>query len=365
MARMIVDYIIALLVESAFARLPTSTLTEFPRRNSEEDHTGHLRTYSGHSPTGTPTPRSRVPSLQMSSLSPAVVAELQSAMPYRRGSLQRSDSATSSTTMTSLAQQAQTLSGLKRTSSLAASLKTLALTGSSEPSSPHTTGSFSHILDHLPSSPIVPEPHVVVIDYIPPWNPNAASIPLPSPSRHSHHSSSSSAHSTSPNGGSSGIKLSPSWTSLSSRPSFTPSTLVFPKKSVTSNVTNGNGHHNHLHAPDHRDRERESFTAFDVICALVDEDLTRQRNRYAQYHDRAFLYQNPGASTSGTSGTSPLALGSVDTIADLLPFRSTLFDSCAEYYSEAQMKVGSQPYCFQKEWNGRKDDESDILRLTY
>lgn len=327
MARMIIDYIMALLVESAFARLPSSTLVEFPKRTAEEEHPAISRALNNRSPTT--TPRSRVPSLQMSSLSPALVADLQSAMPYRRGSLHRSDSYTSSATAAS-SPAPQTAQAIKRTASLAASLKTLALPASSEPTSPHSTGSLSHLTDHLLGSPPAPEPHVVVIDYVPPWNVKAASTPLPTPSPRDRNGSDKglwSQRQPSKSSPTNGIKLSPSWSSLSTpRPPFAPSTLVFPKKSP---ATNGNGHGSHHHGHGHH-AHIEDFTAFDVICALVDEDLSRQKTRYEQYMERS--HRPP-------SEPSHLALGTIDTMVDLLPFRSTLFDSCAEYYSEPQMKV--------------------------
>ena len=331
MARMLVDYVIALLVESSFARLPSSTLADFPRRMSEEENAS--RTAVNRSPTPSHSaPRSRVPSLQMSSLSPAIVADLQSATPYRRGSLHRTDSNASSATAASAHQaqhhqQQQQQHNLKRTSSLAASLKNLAIpsTPDSAPSSPRTqtSSSLTHIADAFPGSPVVPEPHVVAVEYTPLWNSKAAASPLPSPNpqrnRQNHIQNLGLASSN-------GIKLSPSWSSLSPpRPSFAPSTLVFPKK------TNGHAPNTTSFSSNTGSKLQDDFTAFDVISALVDEDLTRQKARHAQYTQRAYL--------AGVNEPSPLALGRVDTVADFLPFRSTLFDSCAEYYSEPQMKA--------------------------
>lgn len=309
MAQMLVDYVMALLVESSFARLPSSTLADFPRRTLEEDKIP--RTTSSRPPTPShATPRSRVPSL-----SPAAAVDLQSSMPYQRRSLHQTDSS----------QHQHQQHNLKRTSSLAASIKTLAVPSTSEPVplSPHTqaSASFTHVADAFPGSPVVPEPHVVVVEYVAPWNPKAARTPLPSrhPQRNRQH------HGQSPPS-SNGIKLSPSWSSLSPpRPSFAPSTLIFPKK------MNGHSSNTAPFSPDVGAQVQDDFTAFDVICALVDEDLSRQKARQAQYAQRAYL--------AGVSEPSPFALGRVDTIADLLPFRSTLFDSCAEYYSEPQMKV--------------------------
>ena len=131
-----------------------------------------------------------------------------------------------------------------------------------------------------------------------------------------------------------------------------PSTLTFPTKKDGSHQ---NGHHrgspNSTSSSfgDSRGRSSQNgsesgkFTAFDVITALVAEDLSRQQARQAQYlhgvgHGHGHNGNGAGGSANGTR-TSPLALGKIDTLADLLPLRSTLFDSCAEYYSEPQMKV--------------------------
>lgn len=329
MAQMLVDYIVALLVESSFARLPSSTLAGFPRKTIEEDNLP--RTTSNRSPTPShSSPRSRVPSLQMSSLSPAIIADLQSTMPYRRGSLHRTDSSASGTVTSANQSQQQQQHNLKRTSSLAASLKTLTIpsTSDSMPSSPHTqtSSSFTHTADPFLGSPVIPQPRVVNVDHVSPWNSKAAVTPLPSPKPQRDRQHHGQCLGPPP---SNGIKLSPSWSSLSPpRPSFAPSSLVFPKKV--------NGHATST-APlsDAGAKLQDDFTAFDVICALVDEDLIRQKARQAQYAQRAYL--------ANVSEPSPLALGRVDTVADLLPFRSTLFDSCSEYYSEPQMKAS--PKC--------------------
>lgn len=360
MARMVVDYIMALLVESAFAKLPSSTLGNFPRRMVDGD--GGLAHPNTPIQSPTPTVRSRAPSLQslsMSQLSPAVVADLQAAMPYRRGSLQRSESSASSATLSSLNLN------LKRTASFAASLKSLATgvgpsTIPSEPSSPATpitTNSFSHITDLLPGAPIVPEPHVVYTQYQPPWSPEAVSKSLPTPATTPPPTSKDKSDYLSvqnrEGGSGSGIKLSPSWSSLSPpHPSFAPSTLAFPTKKGES-PRHQSSRRSTTPISDGREQpssssnilDKGNFTAFDVICALVAEDLERQQGRQAQYvhghphHPHVQSGHGHGGMTGGTASMNPLALGRIDTIADLLPLRSTLFDSCAEYYSEPQMKV--------------------------
>jgi hypothetical protein len=114
------------------------------------------------------------------------------------------------------AQHQQQQNDLKRALSFATSLKTLAVPSApeSEPSSPHTqmSSSSTHIAEAFAGSPAVPEPRVVVTDYVPPRNSKAATTPLPSPNPLRNRQRRGQNFGPPP---SNGIKLSPSWLSLS------------------------------------------------------------------------------------------------------------------------------------------------------
>jgi hypothetical protein len=60
-------------------------------------------------------------------------------------------------------------------------------------------------------------------------------------------------------------------------PSFAPSALVFPKK-VNSHMSS-----TAPFSPDAGAKLQDDFTAFDIVCTLTGEDLTRQKVCQVQY----------------------------------------------------------------------------------
>src|SRR5260221_1681753 len=198
-------------------------------------------------------PRSRHGSLHSNSAAPMNGDQLNA---NRRTSLQRSDSSISTHTLAST---------LKRTSSIAASLKNLAAGHtfpSSEPASPLPASPILSILDPIPLPPIVTEPKISLFKYSSPWNPNARSKPLPAPtpsvSLVENRSATMSA------------ALSPSWQSLSPpNPSFAQSSLTFPSRDRPDVSVKANG----------RAAKSSQLSAKNIMDALVEEDFERQRSR--------------------------------------------------------------------------------------
>ena len=96
-------------------------------------------------------------------------------------------------------------------------------------------------------------------------------------------------------------------------------------------------------------QENKDYIAYDVMDALMEEDLERLRARRRtgshprRHHMVGGSLPSPSNSTfSMDSSTSNviLGLGTGVGIRDVLPLKSSFFDWCAEYFKDPQMRVG-------------------------
>ncbi|KAJ7201377.1 hypothetical protein GGX14DRAFT_656674 [Mycena pura] len=267
-AQTVVDYIMALLLESPFARLPRSSL-----------HVAHATLDVGT------LPRPRVASQASTiSVSPSFTSSAPS--PRARPALSRTE------TMTS------TISNgvLRRTSSFASALKSLA-NGIAFPTAEeaHNHAATSDIplrMDSENSRP--PSPNLNLARYASPYS---DLFPADNNSVHSYR------------------------TSYSAPPS--------PRPSLDAS-----------HQPP------IDFMAWNVIEALVEEDMERLRARRRSVaggrrgHHRGGPSPSPSSSQSSmdSNGSVILGLGTGVGMADVLPLKSTFFDWCCEYFTEPQMR---------------------------
>ncbi|KAJ7762335.1 hypothetical protein DFH07DRAFT_407956 [Mycena maculata] len=87
-----------------------------------------------------------------------------------------------------------------------------------------------------------------------------------------------------------------------------------------------------------------SFMAWNVIEALVEEDMERLRARRRSGGRRSHHHGGSGASPSSSLSSMDsnnsiiLGLGTGIGMADVLPLKSTFFDWCSEYFTEPQMR---------------------------
>ncbi|KIY50498.1 hypothetical protein FISHEDRAFT_39035, partial [Fistulina hepatica ATCC 64428] len=118
------------------------------------------------------------------------------------------------------------------------------------------------------------------------------------------------------------------------------------------------------------------FLPCDVMEALTEEDLERLRARrrsvtshirqHSHYHHHHHMNSMPSPSCSTFSGDSTviLGLGTGASIRDVLPFKSTFYDWCLDYFKEPQMRQaepdepGSVQYTYQV-W--RQDRNERVL----
>lgn len=299
-ARTIVDYIMALLLESPFSKLENSSLNLPPKFE--------VGSFSG---------RSRRNSLQSS---PALTRPPSPAQP--RPSMNRAD------TMTSTISSGVS-NTIRRTSSFANALKSLGgmafpSLDESRPSSPHPLQTSS---SHQPHSPALsdrtqpsrpPSPNLNLAQYISPY-------PPPSDT------------------GSISSRDSKDRDASSSRYAYSRSAPASPTMSSNSTLMES------VPAP--------TFSPSNVMEALVEEDMERlkARRRAGQNPRR----QGGGVSMSMTMGPggalpSPsessfsedsngssvmLGLGTGSGVRDVLPLKSHFFDWCCEYFKEPQMRV--------------------------
>ncbi|KAJ7715065.1 hypothetical protein B0H16DRAFT_1806526 [Mycena metata] len=267
-AQTVLDYIMALLLESPFTRLESSSL---------------------HVPPMTPEPaRTRVGS-QASTLSasPSFVA-LPPPSPSLRPGLSRTD------TMTSTISNGVT-NTIRRTSSFANALKSLA-NGIAFPASeePHAHQPPSDTTTLRPDSEISrpPSPNLNLARYASPYSDPFA----PDQLGNNYH----------------GSRTAPP----SPRPYFD--------------------------AP----QPAADFMAWNVIEALVEEDMERLRARRRSGTNPRRGHHHGGSAPSPSSSMSSmdsnnsviLGLGTGVGMADVLPLKSTFFDWCSEYFTEPQMR---------------------------
>ncbi|KDQ14024.1 hypothetical protein BOTBODRAFT_357949 [Botryobasidium botryosum FD-172 SS1] len=330
LGKTVVDYITALLVQSAFTRLPGSTI---PTSTADGSDPGPAR------------PRSRVGSLHLPFPSLTLTSTTPSPPPDspRRAPLIRTDTMTS--TMSSMS---NTFSTLRRTSSFATSLKNLATGIAAQvPGSP-TAANTSFNLSSFLTPPSTsrsssPEPHRNVARYISPYSPAPFTAEVQMPMSHE----------------SMGNLLPPS-SPTTSQATLPRPARPSPRRTKTSDsfasTSNGNGNgtgkgkgkanglperllNGYEKFPSHLEPE---FTAADVISALIAEDLERLRDRLTQYLPPQQGHAYRGHHTNGKREahrfTSPLALGESDVQVNILPLKSRYFDWSCEYYSEPQMR---------------------------
>ncbi|KAJ7699184.1 raptor N-terminal caspase like domain-containing protein [Mycena metata] len=267
-AQTVLDYIMALLLESPFTRLESSSL---------------------HVPPMTPEPtRTRVGS-QASTLSasPSFVA-LPPPSPSLRPGLSRTD------TMTSTISNGVT-NTIRRTSSFANALKSLA-NGIAFPASeePHAHQPPSDTTTLRPDSEISrpPSPNLNLARYASPYS----DLFAPDQLGNNYH----------------GSRTAPP----SPRPYFD--------------------------AP----QPAADFMAWNVIEALVEEDMERLRARRRSGTNPRRGHHHGGSAPSPSSSMSSmdsnnsviLGLGTGVGMADVLPLKSTFFDWCSEYFTEPQMR---------------------------
>ncbi|KAF7302526.1 WD-REPEATS-REGION domain-containing protein [Mycena chlorophos] len=308
-AQTVLDYIMALLIESPFAKLSTSTLFERPLTPDDARTTTSRKRVGSHA--------------SIASLSPSFApAQPAAAPPPARPPLSRAETMTSTITN-------GVSNTIRRTSSFANVIKSFA-NGIAFPASPsvethphghghHQHHSLSEISPRSePARPSVsrpPSPRLNLAKYSSPYAPqvfdeeedNRSHRPLRS--------------------------RDPSVTSFR-QPQYAPQHQPLPQSSH---------HHQQQAAP-------ADFTPWNVIEALVEEDMERLRARrragatgrrgHHGHHRGGPGGASPSSSMSSmdSNGSVILGLGTGVGMADVLPLRSTFFDWCCEYFTEPQMR---------------------------
>ncbi|KAL0567020.1 Target of rapamycin complex 1 subunit kog1 [Marasmius crinis-equi] len=326
-AQTIVDYIMALLLDSPFRNLESSSFNSPPMAP---------KTYQQPFPTTSQalTPRSRKPSLQlspsMSNLSPTTTQA-----PSLRPSLSRSD------TMTSTISNSVS-NTIKRTSSFAHALKNLAgniaFPSMDDPTTRTSSPTPSFHQPQITTTDLTdvsrpPSPVLSVAQYTSPY-----AQPGSAPSPHNGH---------------------------------------FPDHDDGYRYSNGN-------SPVRRGPGSDSssevaagrFQPSDVMEALMEEDMERLRARrkprrgHSHYHHHHHHGQgsipSPSNSTFSMDSASSIimGLGTGLGIRDVLPLKSTFFDWCCEYFTEPQMRQteadepGSIQYNYQV-WRQQRNEQVD------
>ncbi|KAM6498755.1 hypothetical protein JOM56_006703 [Amanita muscaria] len=309
-AQTIVDYVMALLLESPFARFESSTLDQPPLMPAERKTAG--------SPKG--DLRARVSSLQ---LSPPMNNTVPGSPGGARPALTRTDTMSSTISI-------GVSNTLRRTSSFATALKVLvdgitfpsqSVSGENGVAGPRSTTSI-----HAPARPeyldVVsrpPSPNLNVAQYASPY-----ARPVTPPPRHG------------------------------------ASELIHPHTSPSSNS------YQERHGP------QTDFDACEVMEALMEEDMERLKaRRRAGLHPRRHVHMSSGmpspsnSTFSVDSGSSSviLGLGTGLGIRDILPLKSTFFDWCCEYFKEPQMRQvegdepGSVQYNYQV-WRQQRNEQA-------
>lgn len=309
MATTIVDYTMAMLLESPFAKIQKSTIRAYPLVSNQQ-RGERVRKASTSSTLSRQSSASN-----LSSMAPSASS---------RPTAQRSDSATLVSTRSSLTET------LKRTSSFASTIKSLAsyanLGHATQPETvsipPSPAGSSVGDGERINSRP--PSPAFSCSSYIPPYS------QYPSLEFESSEPASSRVSS-------SGSSTAASIRSLS----LYPLRPASPGQSV-----NGKLHDQQLANP-----QAIAFSPGDIVCALIGQDLL-------QFHQRKTRAESNTASRSRGRDSQRRALlcDQVDLrkmeavqaafsldltsgLADVLPLKSKFYDWCLEYYKEAQMRV--------------------------
>ncbi|PFH49822.1 hypothetical protein AMATHDRAFT_178237 [Amanita thiersii Skay4041] len=314
-AQTIVDYIMALLLESPFTRLENGTLHEAPLMPAERKISSPKLSDA----------RSRVVSHPTSSLTNLPPASPVASTAGLSRPLTRAD------TMSSTISSGVT-STLRRTSSFANALKVL-VDGIAFPSS-HTTenggpgpaSTRSATSVHVPVRPDYPD----VVSRPPSPNLNVAQYASPY-----------------------------------ARPT-TP-----PPRSPSGDVLNRHAVHSSPSSYQERHGPQPDFLPCDVMEALMEEDMERLRaRRRAGLHPRRHSHMGGGIPSPSNSTFSMdsnnssviLGLGTGSGIRDVLPLKSTFFDWCCEYFKEPQMRQaeadepGSVQYNYQV-WRQQRNEK--------
>jgi regulator-associated protein of mTOR len=307
MATTIVDYIIAMLLESPFAKIQKSTVRASPLISRQQrERARKISTSSA-----------------LSRQSSASNLSTMTAPASSRPVAQRSDSANQVSTRSSLTET------LKRTSSFASTIKSLAsyanLGHAAQPEAvpipPSPAGSSVGDGERINSRP--PSPAFNLSTYIPPYSQHPP-LDIESSEPASSRASSSS---------SSTISSIRSLSLHSLRPA-----------SPSPNV-NGNVHGRQPTSP-----LSNAFSPGDIVCALIGQDLlqfhqrktrgesyTPSRPRGRDSQRSALCDQIDLRKMEAVQATFNLDLASG--LADILPLKSRFYDWCLEYYKEAQMRV--------------------------
>ena len=307
MATTIVDYIIAMLLESPFSKIHKSTVRASPLLSQQQRE--RARKVSTSSVLSRQSSASNLSSMVASASSRPVA--------------QRSDSANQVPTRSSLTDT------LKRTSSFASTIKSLAsyasLGHAAQPDiasiPPSPAGSSVGDGERINSRP--PSPAFNLSTYIPPYSQH------PPPEIEKSEPASSRA-SSSPSSTISSIRS----LSLHSLRSASPS-------------PNANGM---VHGQQPTNPLSTAFSPGDIVCALIGQDLLRfhQRKTRGESHTSSRLRGRDSQRIAlcdqidlrkmeAVQATFSLDLTSG--LADVLPLKSRFYDWCLEYYKEAQMRV--------------------------
>ncbi|KAF4612399.1 hypothetical protein D9613_004298 [Agrocybe pediades] len=331
-AQTIVDYIMALLLESPFTRLESSASLRDTASGLDKKAGSHQGSVRG-----------RVSSLQSSPshnqpFSPVPGSSTQKSRPP----MSRNDSVTSTLVDT-------VSSTLKRTSSFANALKVL--TGSITMSHSNEDGRASPSFSISSRRQDASGPPTAASDISRPPSPNMNVAKYTSPYY-------AGGPSTEPFPGRGGPSRSE------------------PSSPRHSHV---NGYHHHQQQQQHEEEQERpaDFMAWHVMEALIEEDMERLRARrkvgsnamraqqqHGHHHGGGGGLPSPSHSTFSmeSGGTVILGLGTGAGIRDVLPLKSAYFDWCAEYFKEPQMRQaeadepGSVAYNYQV-WRQLRNDK--------
>jgi len=308
MATTIVDYIIAMLLASPFAKIQKSTVRAYPLLSNQQQRE-RVRKASTSSALSRQSSSSN-----LSSMAPSVSS---------RPVAQRSDSASQVLTRSSLTET------LKRTSSFASTIKSLAsyanLGHATQPETvsipPSPAGSSLGDGERINSRP--PSPAFNLSTYIPPY------------SQHSPLEIESS---------------EPASSRASSSPSSTISSIRSLSLHSSRPASPGPSANGRIHDQPPTDSLSIAFSPGDIVCALIAQDLlqfhqrktrgesnlpSRSRGRDVQRRVLCDHLDLRKMEAVQTNFNLDLASG----LANILPLKSNFYDWCLEYYKEAQMRV--------------------------
>ncbi|KAJ7070515.1 hypothetical protein C8F01DRAFT_382159 [Mycena amicta] len=282
-AQTVLDYIMALLVESPFARLPSSSLLDRPLTPDNATSTTNSRTRVGSQAS-------------FVSLSPSFTAPTPAPSQGSRPALSRAE------TMTSTISNGVS-NTIRRTSSFASVIKSFA---------------------------------------------NGIAFPTSTDEAHHHHHHQLSLSDASPR-----QELNKPNISRPPSPNLNLARYASPYMGDVFGDEQGASYHRpapipaHHHYPQQQQQAPPAdFAAWNVIEALVEEDMERLRARRRagantrRGHHRGGSAASPSSSMSSmdSNGSVILGLGTGVGMADVLPLRSTFFDWCCEYFTEPQMR---------------------------